>query len=151
MKSFFSICLGLLIIACAPKADIQFERTGAVEFVEGDKSTLTVNAHGYAKDMGNAVIFAERNALENILFKGIPNSNQENPMIANESDAYRNSKKALDDLILKGGYQRFMIESYNQNNRKSGRGINVRQIIKFDMQALRKHLEDEKIVRKFGL
>lgn len=146
---FFSLII--VFLACSPKLNIPYERNAAVEFVQGDKNTITLNAHGYGADAGIASWYAERNALENILFRGIPGSNQENPMIENESHALRDNKQALDYLILNGGYQKFLIESYTENVRKSSQGTTIRQIVKFDLQALRKHLENEKVVRKFGL
>ena len=149
-----NIILGLLffasLIACTPKMIIPYERTGAVEFYNGDKNTLSVYTNGYAENENKAIYYAERNALENILFRGIPGSNQENPMISNENDAYRKSKEILDALIINEGYRKFMIESYSTDSAKSSSGINVKRIVKFDIQAIRKYLEVNNVVRNFG-
>jgi len=140
----------LVLSACSPKFSVPFERTGSVEFYSGDKNTLTVSANGYAENENKAIYYAERNALENILFRGIPGSNQENPMIANENDAYRNSKESLDKLIIREGFRQYMIESSNNGSYKVKGGTNVKRIVKFDIQAIRKYLEDNMVVRKFG-
>ena len=71
-------------------------------------------------------------------------------MVANENDAYRTSKESLDALILRDGYRRYMIQTYTEEKRNGNGGINVKRIVKFDIQALRKYLEENKIVRKFG-
>lgn len=151
-KIILTTCLlASLLISCSPKISIPFQRTGSVEYVEGDKNTITVSANGYAATEANAVYYAERNALENILFRGIPNSNQENPMLENEASAYTNNKKALDDLTMNDGYRKFMIQSYRDQITKQGGAYNLTQIVKFDLQALRKHLESNNLKRKFGL
>jgi len=149
MKYIFFLSL-LILSACSPKLAIPFERTGAVEYLSGDKNTITVTTNGFAENENKAIYYAERNALENILFRGIPGSNQENPMVANENDAYRTSKESLDALILRDGYRRYMIQTYTEEKRNGNGGINVKRIVKFDIQALRKYLEENKIVRKFG-
>jgi len=140
----------LALSACSPKISVPFERTGSVEFYSGDKNTLTVTTNGYAENENKAIYYAERNALENILFRGIPGSNQENPMIANENDAYRISKESLDKLIIREGFRQYMIESSNDGSYKVKGGIKVKRIVKFDIQAIRKYLEDNMVVRKFG-
>ncbi len=141
----------LVAIGCSPKLSVPFERTGAVEYVSGDKNTVTLASTATASGDTEGIYYCERNALENLLFRGIPGSNQENPMIENEGQAYSNARNALDDLILRDGYRKFLIQSYMDDSYKAGKAKTRRQIVKFDLQALRKHLEGAKIIRKFGL
>jgi hypothetical protein len=149
----FHICLlAILLLSmahmnCSSPTAIPYERNGQVEFAAGDKSTLTVTSRAAAATSGKAAAYAERNALENILFKGIPGSNQENPMISPEPSV---KPAALADLI-NGGYSRFLMQSIYLENRGGKGGFTVLQEVKFDMQALRKYLEDNQLVRKFGM
>ncbi|MBK9253920.1 MAG: hypothetical protein IPM42_00380 [Saprospiraceae bacterium] len=152
MKNNLIIALVIFVAAsCSPKLNIPYQRNGAVEFVSGDKNTITITSNGFAESEGKAVYYAEINALENILYRGIPNSNQDNPMIANENQLTNSQQTELDNLIRREGYRNFLIQSYRSNGGLSGSNWNILQTVKFDLQALRKYLEDKSIVRKFGL
>ncbi len=130
---------------------VPFSRTGEVEVLQSDPSTITVVSSAYAETKARAVVYAERNALENILFRGIPGSSQESPMVADEQTAQSNHSQALQRLIQDGLYQQFVIQSYVDQSSPAGKGVAVDQIVKFDLHALRKHLEKEGVIRKFGL
>ncbi len=143
----FSGCLS----SCSPRMNIPYTRTGEVEMVESDASTLTVTTVGYARTSGQAIVFAEQNALENILFRGIPGSIQENPMIQDEEMAFRSHGPVLEDLIQGEKYRQFVIQSYTDDEQKGSKGIRVDRVVKFDIGALRKYLERNGVVRKFGL
>lgn len=152
MKCKILLFIGIIVVyGCSPKLSVPFERTGAVEFVKGEKNTITLSSTSTAGKAQDLTYYCERNALENLLFRGIPGSNQENPMIENESVAYAGGKGALDDLILRDGYRKFLIQSYKEDEYSSGKGTSRVQIVKFDLQAMRKHLESVGLVRKFGL
>lgn len=150
-KMYFVICTILMFVSCTPKAYIPFDRTGEVTSTAGDKSTITLVSTGYASDANTANLYAERNALENLLFKGIPGSVLENPMIPDEQKAKMNHGQALENLIIRGGYVQFVIEGYADNTIQQKSGVLVKKVIKFDYNALRKHLEKENIIRGFGL
>lgn len=150
MKNRF-IFLGLIaflhLSSCSKKV-INYERNGNIEFVSSEKNTITVETKSFAENYNKAISFSEINALENILYRGIPGSNQENPMI-NERDVKNN--KALNDLIFNDGYRKFLINSSNLNYQKSNGLFYITQEIKFDLNSIRKYLEDNGIIRKFGL
>lgn len=147
MRIVVMLSLMLSIVACSPKlAPIEFQRNGMVEFVEEDKNTLTVSSKQVGSTKNAAIYYAERNAVENILFRGIPNSQQENPMIENEED-YRSL--ALRNLV-EGGYQSFLIDSYTEHSSRNNGAYNVLQVVKLDLVAMRKKLEKEGVIRSFG-
>lgn len=141
----------LFSISCSPKLNIAYQRNGSVEFVSGDKNTITLSSNGYAESEGKAVYYAEINAIENVLFRGIPNSNQENPMIANESQLTNSQKIELENLVQREGYRNFLIQSYRSGGGLNRGTWNITQIVKLDIQALRKYLEEKSLTRKFGL
>lgn len=148
--------IGLIIVvfglvSCSPKLTVPFSRTGEVEMIESEPSTITVVSRSYAETKAKAIAYAERNALENILYRGIPGSSQESPMIADEQAAQRSHGQILQRLILDGLYSQFVIQSYVDQSVPSGKGVSVGQVVKFDLNALRKYLEKEGVIRTFGL
>lgn len=150
IKSLFNIVVLTIVIllsGCSTKRIMSFERNGNVEHVAGDNRTITVTSKSAAENLNKALYFAERNALENLLYRGIPKSNQENPMIANTP----NDVRALNQLVSEGGYAEFLISSYNVNKEQNGGVFYVTQEVKFDLEAIRKFLEKNNLTRKFGL
>lgn len=148
MNKLMFVFISILFIAsCSPKKQIGFERNAMVEYVSSDKNTITVTSKSQGDSFDKAAYHAEINALQNILFRGINNSNQENPMIADENKVNPNHLSQL----YSRDYKDFMISSYLVNKySKSGVSF-VTQEVKFDLQSLRKYLEKNNMIRKFGL
>ena len=122
-----------------------------VECVEKGRTTITLSSTSLGKDQGTAHEFAIRNAFENILFKGIPNSNQEKPIIANEITSREDHQAFYNNFFQNAEYRKFILDNYIENSYKSNGGTNVNSIIKIDLGAFKKHLEQSKITKKFGL
>lgn len=143
-------CTILLFVSCNTPKQIAYLRTGEVNCVKYDVSTITVNSIGRAADASTATYFSEKNALENILFKGIPNCNQQSAMIPNE-DNFLEKHKAEYDLFINNDYVRYVISSDAVNtNNTNGVYIQQREIT-IDIRALRKYMEEKKWIRKFGI
>ncbi|MFY7825701.1 MAG: hypothetical protein ACOVQ4_01190 [Flectobacillus sp.] len=141
--------------ACAPKTtpiknSFDYVRTGKVNVISSDKGLLSVKCEGMAENLNKAILFAEMNALENILYRGIPGSNQEAPLIPDELDAYKKNQLVLDNLVFRNGYKNYITGS-EIIERHDANGIFVVQKVTFDVPALRKYLENNNIIRKFGL
>lgn len=146
--AMISLFLG---VSCSPKLAIDYERTGKVTCSNYSESVIDLQSESRAASMNDAVLYAERNAFENLLFKGIPKSNQEKPMIPNEYEALRKHPQYFKDLIMQEKYQRFITKSETGNHSLSGKVYFLTQNVSVDLAALRKDLEQNKIVRKFGL
>lgn len=151
MKAYIFIFLGILFLACSPKLNLQYQRTGLVTCETHDKMTITLISEGQAENMGKSASFAERNAIENLLFKGIPKSNQEKPMINNESKVRRDNQAFYMNFIENRGFQLYITSSTVNDHYVSGGVHVVKQRIEIDLTNLRKHLVTNKIVRGFGL
>lgn len=144
-----SIYLSILLVGCSTSSKISYQRSGEVEYISSkNKGVITVNSKGFASDRSAAVYYAERNAMENILFKGIPGSNQRQPIVSNEESAWQNHANVLNKL-LNDDYGRFIMNSETSNS-SEGSPVEIQRIITIDINALRKHLETEGVVRKFG-
>lgn len=153
------ICMSLLLFSgckagqstMVSQKPIPFERTAEVEFVEAASNTITLISSHRAENQQTAIVYAEVNALENLLFRGIPGSNQENPLIEDEENAFKKHNEFLKRLLDKGTYRQFMIASENDNTRQLNNSVEVKQLVTIDLKALRKHLETNGIIRSFGL
>lgn len=137
--------------ATGTQKPMPFERTAEVEFVEAASNTITLISSHRAENQQTAIVYAEVNALENLLFRGIPGSNQENPMIADEKNAFKKHNEFLKRLLDQGTYRQFMIASENENTQLFNNMTQVKQLITIDLKALRKHLESNGVIRSFGL
>ena len=151
MNKIISLAVfGLILVSCSPKV-IPYQRTGEVNAVSHENSIVTVSSVGRAGSKNTAIHYAERNAFENILFKGVPNTNQESPLIPDENTALRNNEKLISSLLTKEGYLRYIMDSYTITSNNSGGVHVVDQSVKIDIKALRKYLESQGILKKFGL
>ncbi|MBX2951605.1 MAG: hypothetical protein KF870_03805 [Leadbetterella sp.] len=146
----------LILLSCTSgkkpveqKTVYEYQRSGMVNLSRQQNGLLSVNSIQTAEDVNKAVSFAEINALENILFRGIPGSLQADPIISNEKEAM--TKQALTKLIFNEGYRIFMTDSRLIERQDSKNAVTVTQEVTFDIPALRKHLEQNGVIRKFGL
>ncbi len=154
MKYIFILFASVLFINCSPKTttnNIPYQRNGMVNCIEYDKMTITVISEGQAESKSKAITHAEVNAIENILFKGIPKSNQERPLVSNEEKAVRMNSNFFKEFIDYQGYTKYMTESLVHETFQQNGVHMVRQKITFDLMNMRNHLEQKKIIKSFGL
>jgi len=156
--STIGLILTFIILSCSTAkkpaeqaVSYEYQRSGMVNLSGQQNGLLTVKSVQTAENINKAVVFAEINALENILFRGIPGSFQADPVISNEKEAMAKSKKVLEDLIFNEGYRTFMTDSQLAERQDSKGAVTVTQQVTFDIPALRKHLEQNRVIRKFGL
>lgn len=155
MKKLTFFFLVFAIASCAkktsvPQLNIEYGRSGKVIFMKTANNVLTVESEQSAENIQKAIAFAEINALENILYRGIPGSSQEHPIITDEVSAQKNSPLVLKGLIFNNGYKIFLTESELLETFKGNGIITVRQKVSFDINALKKFLEKNEVIQKFG-
>lgn len=144
------ILISLGIISCSTPKNVSFDRSGAVEFIEQeDPQTITLKTSAFGSNLAQASAYAERNAIENLLYKGIPGSNQRQAIIADEIDARSKHGKRLDDLV-KNKYGEYLMSSEILYKQEAKDGVFVEKQVKFDLAALRKYLEKYEVIRSFG-
>ena len=139
------------MLACSAPSAFVYQRSGKVVCQKYEQDVIHLRAEASAETTAKAISFAERNAIENLLFKGIPASNQEKPLVANETEAMRQNPEYFNNLINKEDYQRFVMKSEIIENVAEQKAHFVKQLISIDLNAFRTDLEQNKIVRKFGL
>lgn len=145
------ILLACFAFACSSVKPIPFTRSGSVECVGKDRTTISLSSQSFAHTAEIAQEYAIRNAFENLLFKGVPNSNQERAMVPNESDFIQDHSSVYNNLVKKKDYQLFIIDSSVENMSKTNGGYNSSVYLKIDLGAFRDYLVKEGAVRKFGI
>ena len=147
-KSLFIIAI-IGLHSCSPKlqpysAEVNFlykEATG----------TIAVKSTGFGKNQTDAVSDAQKNAFKVILFKGLPGTELNVPLIENENDAKSKHSDYFKKFFEQGNYKTFMMsstESSNLINMKGYKKITVD--VKINYNSLRKDLEQFQLIRKFG-
>jgi hypothetical protein len=146
------VTIGILILglqSCSPKLQ---PYSGEVNFLYKEaQGTIAVKSTGYGKTQNDAVTDAQKNAFKVILFKGIPGTELNVPLIENENEAKSNHDSYFKKLLDQGFYKTFMMSSTESSNLiqiKGGKKITVD--VKINYNSLRKDLEQNQVIRKFG-
>lgn len=146
--TILTVTLGLQ--SCSPKVTDAY--SAEVNLLNKETTgSITVKSIGYGKNHEAAVIDAQKNAINVILFKGIPGTDLNVPLVANESEAKAKYAPYFNRLLEQGNYRSFIMASNESSNLisvKGGKKISVD--IKINFNSLRKDLEQNQVTRKFG-
>ena len=126
--------------------EVQFVRTG----VQG---TELFKVFSYGRNDDQAINNAKSDAIKAMLFKGIPGSGYQNPMISDLSIIEAN-KDFFNTLFETDQYKQFVSVSGDgtvEERYNIGRRVKVGVIVAVQKDNLRKLLESSGIIRKFGL
>ncbi len=146
----YLIIFAFLVISCNTTQSIPYSRTGEVLASDSDRNTITLLSTSRAHTLGLANLYAERNALENLLFRGIQGSAFEEPMISNEAELTADQKTTLDRFI-QSEYEKYLIDAHNTSQSESQGVHTVQRSITLDVKSMRKYLEQYSVIKKFGL
>jgi hypothetical protein len=115
------------------------------------QGTIGVKAIGYGENQESAVEDAQKSAFKILLFKGIPGTELNIPLIQNENEATSKNSNYFKKLFDEGYYKTFLMSSTESSNLikiKGNKKITVD--MKINYNSLRKDLENNLIIRKFG-
>lgn len=119
--------------------------------IQDDANTITLRCSGYGKTEADAIADAGRYAMEQVLFRGVPNSNQRDPLIGvDEYTAKRQHAQYLQELLYEERYLSFLTQTTSEENGKSKGKAWVVANITINLRALRNDLEQAGVIRKFG-
>jgi hypothetical protein len=127
--------------------------TAEVNFLSGNDGTITMRAIGSGTNQEEAIFDAERNAFEVIFFRGLPESEQKIALIGtNESEEKEKNKDYFDRFYKDKRYKTFVMSSIPASDliKHQGDKKSMAVDIKINLVALRKDLEQNNIIRKFG-
>jgi hypothetical protein len=145
--------LGLLMLASLFSCKSASNTYSAeVSFVaKEEQGTITVRTYGFGKNEKDAIKDAHKNAFNVLLFKGLPGTELNVPLVSNEYEAKNNHKAYFDNLLENGGLFRYlMVNSSDSQPIKVKGGYNTTLVLKINYNSLRKDLEQNGVIRKFG-
>jgi hypothetical protein len=150
------IILGIILItglySCSSKIQPYSSYSGEVNFLfKEEQGTMVVESTGYGKNQSEALVDAQITAIKVLLFKGLPGTELNVPLIENENDANSKFSDYFQNLFQQGNYIKFIMsstESANPVQKKGNKTITLD--IKINYNSLRKDLEQNQVIRKFG-
>lgn len=128
--------------------------TGEVNYISSsEKGTIMVSAAGYGKSKPDAINNAETSAFKNLIFRGIPGSQYQLPIVPNEAEARKQHNTYFENLLANGKYKSFMMlsEELSAFSPANKNQKNILMKVKINVDALRRDMEQQGVVRKFGL
>ncbi len=174
-KSLRPLILFLFVILtfqCSKKLSYQYE-TEALE--QGQQGTVMFKVYSYAGTVDAAIERAKMDAVHAVLFKGVPGSNVEDPIIKNPTKVQEEKSEyfkeffgveVLQERVREKGGLRYGRESADyrlyvkrsddgsispQDRMKVGGGYKVGVRVSVNHKQLRKRLEKDGIIKEFGL
>lgn len=156
MNNTQKIILGIIAIiglcSCSPKIQPYSSYSGEVNFLfKEEQGTIVVESTGYGKNQSEALVDAQITAIKVLLFKGLPGTELNVPLIENENDANSKFSDYFQNLFQQGNYIKFIMsstESANPVQKKGNKTITLD--IKINYNSLRQDLEQNQVIRKFG-
>lgn len=123
-----------------------------VNYVSGNKDAITLRTIGIGSNKNEAVVSAEKNVFYVLFFRGVPESDQKQPLIEGKESEALQKNKAFFDNFFKDRYQTFIISEIANTppTKQKGGTKSISLDISVNLIALKKELEDNEIIRKFG-
>ena len=159
MRNQLTSILGIIVIlglhSCSPKIQPYSPYSlysGEVNFLyKGEQGTIAVESIGYGNTQSEAVADAQINAIKILLFKGLPGTELNVPLIENENDAKSTYRDYFQNLFEQGNYIKFIMSSTVSSS--PIKKVKIKKItldLKINYNSLRKDLEQNQVIRKFG-
>lgn len=149
--------IGALIILVLLSVNYSFGQkklqTPQVNYVSGNAGIITMRAIGSGKKQQDAISEAEKNAINVLLFRGLPESEQKSALIgSNESAEIEKHKEYFDQFYAQKRYKTFIMSSIPVGDfaKQNGGAKSQTLDVKVNLIALRTDLEQNNIIRKFG-
>lgn len=149
LKSTLSLIIILEFHSCNPKIQ---SYAAEVNFLHREaQGVISVKSTGYGKNQIEAVADAQINAFKVLLFKGLPGTELNLPLIENENDAKSKHSDYFKKFFEQGIYKTFIMSSTESSNLIKVNGTKkISADIKINYNSLRKDLEQHQLIRKFG-
>ncbi len=139
-----------VLVACASSAPPTVPTQAFVEAAlgndvpSGSVAVSVTQAGGACTDDSQC---AQVEAVRALLFTGVPGSTVPRAIVANETRALEQYPAVFEALFEGDGYRRYVVRSEVADSRD---GWDT-WVVVVNHDALRRHLEDERVIRKFGL
>lgn len=126
--------------------------SGQVNYVGKDANgTIIVSSIGYGSKLTSAVTDAQYNAFNILLFKGLPGTELNVPLVENENESKVKHPDYYNRLFNQANYISYIMSSSTNSDGKKVNGTVMAIIeLKINYNSLRKDLEQNNIIRRFG-
>jgi len=114
---------------------------------------MSVESIGYGAKTPEALENAKKNAIDVILFRGVPNSSLNRPLVGTDKQtALQKNKKYFKELYKNRRYSSFITQavSITPFKKLENGSKGLKATVKVNIQALRVDMENNGIIRKFG-
>lgn len=139
-------------LACTSTSPVAHRNEVRMVQVENNTpGTLWLQATGHGRNEATAVLDSEKAAFTGILFRGIPGSAWTRPLVADEAASRREHDDFYATFLDGRGYAGFILASRQGPLNKVQGWKRLENTLHVDMNGLRQHLEQHKIIRPFGL
>lgn len=150
MKLF--VIIGLLSMAAAGCSSQKFYTYHLQNLPRTEQGTIYLETTGLGKSEDDAYNNAAKQAFNAILFKGVPGSIQPMPMVDDEAKAIAGHKETIACFSSFNCYSRFVLASEKVGiPQRVKDGLSVDLKIKINLRTLRAYLEENQVIRHFGL
>lgn len=149
INSFIIVSVILITSSCSFKTMPSSE----VNYISGKEGTITMRAIGFGTNQEDAIIDAEINSFNVLLFRGLPESEQKIALIGtNEFNEKEKHKDYFNKFYTDKRYKTFMMSSIPTSSltRHKGGKKSIAVDVKINLLSLRRDLEENNIIRKFG-
>lgn len=143
----------VLVLLITNSCSFKTMPSAEVNYITSKEGTITMRAIGFGTNQEDAIIDAEKNAFNVLLFRGLPESEQKNALIGtNETNEKVKHKEYFKKFYTDKRYKTFMMSSIPSSNLTKHKGGKKRIAVdvKINLLSLRKDLEENNIIRKFG-
>jgi hypothetical protein len=155
MEKHIKLChsAGVILLFFITSCSYKILPSAEVNYLSGKEGTITMRAVGIGANQVDAMIDAEKNAFNVIFFRGLPGSEQNVALIGtNETEIKERNKDYFYKFFKDKRFKSFVMSSIPTSdlvNQKGGKK-SISSDVKINLVALRKDLEQNNIIRKFG-
>lgn len=119
--------------------------------INSSSQQIIVSVEGIGNSEGEAIYNGELKMIKTLLFQGIPDTNYSLPLINESEENVMNNNPFYFERFYTDKYKNFIVSNQVLSNTKS-KGVHVlRMEIVVNTSALRRDLEQNNVIRKFGL
>ena len=148
-----SVLVVLLLLSITYSCSKKILPTSEVNYLSGNDGTITMRAIGNGTNQQKAISEAEKNAINVLFFRGLPESEQKIALIGtNESEEIKKHEQYFEKFYMQKRYKTFIMSSIPASDfaKQNGGTKSLSVDVKVNLVALRKDLEENNIIRKFG-
>lgn len=157
MKTLYN--LSIISILCfistncgGSKTDYNFASAKVAYLSSEGMETLSVRSSGVGENESQARYQAERLAFENLFFRGIAGSPYSKPLVGINETEELNKNASYFNSFFNNRMQTFILSSYQSTPKQKSKGtVYLTMDLKINTRSLKKDLETNGIIRKFGL